>query len=173
MDLSEDGENMKRGSLFVAGLVGFSLIFFSSAGAGPKFMGDASSPTGGNFGLGVLLGDPSGASAKWYLEKVHAIDFAIAYGFQGDGTAQFHADYLFHPHVLVEANDLRVPWFVGVGTAANLKGGYFELGIRFPVGISYLLKSAPVDIVLEFAPGFTFRDPGFRADVAVGSRYYF
>ncbi|HEY8269587.1 MAG TPA: hypothetical protein VIG33_01760 [Pseudobdellovibrionaceae bacterium] len=48
-----------------------------------------------NFGLGIILGDPTGLSAKAKLDERHAIDGALAYSSGRHSGLQLHMDYLW------------------------------------------------------------------------------
>src|SRR5688572_13561434 len=71
------------------------------------------------FGLGVILGDPTGLSAKLYLNGTNALDFALAFDTYGPydrgADGHFHVTYLWHPSVLASGSGVEVPWHVGVG----------------------------------------------------------
>jgi hypothetical protein len=51
------------------------------------------------FGLGLMLGAPSGLSGKYFLSSDNALDFgvgAIGY-YRGRSGLHLHLDYLWHP----------------------------------------------------------------------------
>lgn len=54
------------------------------------------------------------------------------------------------------------------------RGGHTRLGIRFPVGLTYMFDGAPVDIFLEAAPALDIV-PGTSFDIngGLGFRYFF
>ncbi len=140
------------------------------------------------FGLGVVLGDPTGLSAKLYLGSgANAIDFALAFDtydsrdrYDGDAL-YFHATYLWHPSVLASGSVAEMPWHVGVGGFAESdrfggrNDGYDDgIGVRVPIGLDVNLEGAPIqffgDIALRVGilPG-TYID----FDLGLGARYYF
>ena len=49
-----------------------------------------------DFGVGVILGDPTGLSVKMKLDDVNAIDGALAYSSGRYSGLQFHGDYLWN-----------------------------------------------------------------------------
>jgi hypothetical protein len=131
------------------------------------------------FGLGIVLGDPSGLSAKLYLGgTTNAVDFALSFDTYGNRFTQdsvyFHATYLWHPSVVAEGNGVVLPWHVGVGGFIGTNPFYETLGVRVPVGLDANLTAVPVQI---------FGDVGLRVgvipdtyldfDVGLGARYYF
>jgi hypothetical protein len=143
---------------------------------------EASEVGGKPFGLGVVVGDPTGLSAKLYLGgTTNAVDFALAFDTAGiyDDYVYFHATYLWHPSVLASGSGAEVPWHVGVGGFAasdrwDNRGEDDVLGVRVPIGIDVNLESVPLqffgDLGLRLAllPG---TDVDF--DVGVGARFYF
>ncbi|MEE9501339.1 MAG: hypothetical protein V3V48_04650, partial [Candidatus Aminicenantaceae bacterium] len=48
------------------------------------------------FGLGIILGEPTGVSFKNWVGRREAFDVAVAWSFEGEGAIHIHADYLFH-----------------------------------------------------------------------------
>src|SRR5262245_59263497 len=69
------------------------------------------------FGLGLMLGAPTGLSGKYFLGPDTALDFglgAIGYYRHRDGL-HIHADYLWHPVTLVRAEPFWMPLYFGVG----------------------------------------------------------
>src|SRR4051812_6380784 len=48
------------------------------------------------FGLGGMIGAPTGLSMKLYFNPRHALDFGVGVGFLNGNAASVHVDYLFH-----------------------------------------------------------------------------
>src|SRR5215470_10529806 len=99
------------------------------------------------FGLGVILGTPSGLSAKAYLARAHAIDVAIGAAFVHGNGFHISADYLWHPVILADDEAFTLPLYFGVGGRMLLRGedangsSKFHLGPRIPVGILFDFKT--------------------------------
>ena len=51
---------------------------------------------GGNTGIGVMLGEPTGISLKIWNNERTAIDAGLAWSFSGRNAVHLHADYLLH-----------------------------------------------------------------------------
>jgi hypothetical protein len=134
-------------------------------------------------GLGVILGEPTGLSVKYWLDNEQAIDGAAAWSFwDGDGF-QIHADYLWHDFELlgVGGEDAdKLPLYYGVGARLKFRddeGRHHDddtfFGIRIPVGVSYLFKDHPFDLFAEIVPIVDLApDVDLRLDLAVGLRFY-
>ena len=137
------------------------------------------------FGLGVMLGAPTGLSGKFFVSPQHAFDFgvgAIRYYRHRDGL-HLHFDYLWHPIALVKARPFWMPLYFGLGGRvfdfdddANDEG--LAIGIRAPVGLALDFNNVPLDVFFELALVVDFfidyRDEN-AVDVngAVGVRYWF
>jgi len=126
----------------------------------------------GPLGVGVFLGEPTGLSAKLWAGDVSAFDAAVAWSFT-EGTFYLHADYLIHFRTIIEPDVGELPFYFGVGGKINLHQEP-QLGVRVPVGVSYIFESAPVDVFLELAPGIgLYPSTSFDFGGGIGLRYYF
>jgi len=131
------------------------------------------------FGLGIILGEPTGLSAKLWMGKNTAIDGALAWSFGSFGAFGYqgalyaHADYLFHNFDLIKVQKGQLPIYFGVGASvmiANIVG----VGVRVPVGLEYLFANAPVDIFLEVVPMLAVApSTSFGVNAGLGVRYFF
>lgn len=142
---------------------------------------EAEARKGGPFGLGLMIGDPSGLSAKYTLDRTHAVDFGLGFSLEAN-YIHLHADYLFHfgeltrgwpggewlPYVGVGGK----VWVFDTGKGDDDDGG--SIGVRVPFGIALRLDSAPVDFFLEIVPGMRIL-PGTHTDIdgALGARFWF
>ncbi|MBX2979042.1 MAG: hypothetical protein KF905_07095 [Flavobacteriales bacterium] len=142
------------------------------------------------FGLGIVLGEPTGLSAKAWSGGNTAFAFGLAWGGWGrGGYFHAHADYLFHNMNLINVSSGRMALHYGPGFRMrswsgdrywnngryyDSRGGHTRLGVRFPVGLTYMFDGAPVDIFLEAAPTLDLI-PGTSFDIGggLGFRYYF
>lgn len=140
-----------------------------------------------SFGLGLMLGTPSGLAGKYYLTPSTALDFGVgSYGrrFKGYGGLHIHADFLWHPVVLASPKEFELPLYFGIGARIWDHGANDDrredthVGIRAPLGILFELNNTPLDFFLEFALVLDVvvdkDDHGFDDFTgAVGARYYF
>lgn len=126
-----------------------------------------------DFGLGIILGEPTGISLKYWVGSNAAIDGAVAWSFGNNDSLHLHADYLFHKFNLFKVEKGKIPLYYGIGIRVRAEGRT-RVGVRFPVGISYIFEKAPLDIFLELAPLLDLvPDTDFRFNGAIGIRYYF
>ena len=126
-----------------------------------------------DFGLGVILGEPSGLCFKTWIGHKAAIDGAIAWSF-GDGDAfHFHVDYLFHDFDMFSARKGDLVFYYGFGGRIKAQEKS-RVGVRVPLGISYIFEKVPLDIFLELAPGIDLSpSTDFWIHGSIGFRYYF
>lgn len=124
------------------------------------------------FGLGIIVGEPTGLSAKVWTTEYTALDAAMAWSFVGNGFLRVHSDLLFHRY-LIEVDRGQLPVYFGLGARLGLASN-LELGIRFPLGIAYQFESAPVEAFLEVVPVFNLLpQTSIGMDGGIGIRYYF
>ena len=138
----------------------------------------APTPYGGNFGIGLELGDPGGwgASGKIWIDRLNAFQPAVKLG---DRVAILQLDYLWHDFDLIhmKTDNGDMPFYIGVGGDLALERTA-DLAVRGPVGLSYIFnkKDVPLDIFLQIVPTLWFFGGGgssFYLYGELGSRYYF
>lgn len=127
-------------------------------------------------GIGIIVGEPTGISAKKWLSSEHAVDAAVAWSFSHDTRVQVHGDYLYHRSRAFATEDVsgRIPFYFGIGGRAVLGGDDDALiGARFPLGVGKTLRSAPIELFLEIVPILDLvPDTEFDLNGALGVRYY-
>lgn len=126
---------------------------------------------GGNFGLGIIIGEPTGLSCKYWMGSDKAIDGAAAWHLGDNGYLNIHADYLLHNRSLIQSN---VPLYFGLGVGIGFHEEDARIGIRIPLGISYEFPNSPLDAFLEIAPALRILpNTGFGIGAGLGLRFYF
>jgi len=126
-----------------------------------------------DFGLGIILGSPTGLSGKLWLNKNNALDGALAWSFSREGRFQLHGDYLWHNFSLIKVEEGSFPLYYGLGFRVNF-GDETEAGIRFPIGLNYLFSKAPFDVFIEVVPVLqVVKKTDFEIDGAIGARFFF
>ena len=102
------------------------------------------------FGLGIVLGEPTGLSAKLWTGSTNAFDFASAWSFKGEGNLLVQADYVWH-NSLTRTSSGQLMIYYGIGGRAIFQDDPL-VGARIPVGLDYQFTTAPIDIFLEIVP---------------------
>ena len=136
------------------------------------------------FGIGLLLGNPSGLCAKYYFDRWNALAGAAGY-WSGPRVLylRLHLDYLYHPGSLVATPDIDLRFYFGGGLKFasvtqekpnDNPASYGALGVRAPLGLLLNFKGAPLDVFAELAPA-TYFLPAYYPDLdfGVGARYFF
>lgn len=124
-------------------------------------------------GIGIILGSPTGFSIKQNIESTSAIDGAIAWNFGSKASLHLHGDYLVLDNDLIDVRRGIMPVYYGIG-ARILFENENKVGIRFPLGISYLFENSQVELFLEIVPILNIAPATtFGMNGAIGGRYYF
>ena len=150
----------------------------------------ANTPSDRRLGLGIILGEPTGFTGKYWMKSDEATDFGLTYSF--NSFLLIYGDYLWHFHNAFANTDLEgaslSPYVGGgltlfVSTDDNRKDGKLftddstsdvGLGIRVPLGIEWRPVRPPIGVFAEIVPGM-----GFIPDIflffqgGVGIRYFF
>jgi hypothetical protein len=149
-------------------------IACASAGAAEKKQANAIRP--GLFELGLYLGEPTGLSAKYWINRMNAIEGVAAWAFS-QGFLVVAADYLFNFPDIVKIEGETFPLYVGAGAIMRVDmgaGGGISIGARFPLGVLYVFRGVPLEISLELVPGlYLFPDTTFLAMGGIGIRCCF
>jgi hypothetical protein len=132
--------------------------------------------TGGNLGIGIIFGEPTGVSFKYWTGQTIAIDAAAAWSFAGGTAFQIHGDLLFHSFDLFHVETGRMALFYGFGGRFKTRdeNGDARLSFRVPIGISYEFQRTPVELFIEIAPMLDLT-PKTQGAIGggIGFRYYF
>lgn len=156
---------MKRIAAFVA-LVALVTAVLSAAAAAQEV---------GPFGLGIIVGEPTGINAKYYLNRVNAIQGSAAWSLEADNDFQIEGDYLFHRYDWIKVENGELPVYFGIGGEVAFRENRDNLvGIRFPIGLDYIFAGAPLDVFAQIVPIFQVApatDLEFGA--ALGVRFFF
>jgi hypothetical protein len=159
-------------------LIVYAVIFISSS--------YAQSPEGKNFGFGLMVGDPTGLTIKFWTQRSSAI--VIDVGGSYFGSPRIGIDYLWHFNAF-RSNVTKL--YAGFGGALGIgegKGLYYSnnegrfyfrthnglgTGARGVIGVNFIPQSAPLEIFLELGMlvGLT---PSFGSafDSGLGIRFY-
>jgi hypothetical protein len=143
--------------------------------------------TNKHLGVGVIIGEPSGANIKVIFGKYSALDVALGWSFWGTDALEFHCDYLINNYNIlnnlfnIEGEAKLV--YLGLGFRIKFSDSFIKnntnnmlnsIGLRFPFGASYYLNSVPIEFfvevafVLDLIPVTNYDFHG-----GIGARYYF
>ncbi len=156
----------------------------------PRGFGKSNFEANKTFGLGLMLGSPSGLSGKYFLGPSTAFDFGVGVigCCRGRDGIHLHADFLWHPVNLVHTEPFELPLYFGIGGRIfdydwdrdGDRYDGFAIGVRGPLGIAFDFNNVPLDIFIEIALVLDFivddrydDDIFLDLDGAVGIRYWF
>ena len=125
------------------------------------------------FGLGVILGEPTGVSAKGWISSRTAFDAGFAWSFRRSGYLHVHADYLWHFADVVNTSQQVLP-YIGIGGRIGARDNAAIVGVRVPFGMLWIPTNAPIDVFLEIAPIVDLSpETEINANGGIGVRLYF
>lgn len=133
-----------------------------------------------NFGLGVMLGEPTGISAKLWTSNNNALAFGLGWStyhprYDDSGSrVHFHMDYLWHSFDAIRSEE-QFAFHYGIGGRFKDRGGdNGSLAVRGVGGLNWLPRDTPIDVFFELAPSLELTpSTGFGIDGALGARFYF
>lgn len=139
-------------------------------------------------GAGLIIGSPTGISAKFWTSSVNAIDIAIGWSNNGTWTRfgnqyayyytqsllHIHADYLWHSFHVIRSTE-RLPLYYGIGIHFDSGNTVpTAIGLRAVGGIDWMPRTVPLDVFLELAPVFYLSPTaGLGLDAGIGARFFF
>lgn len=147
----------------------------------------------GPFGLGLVLGEPSGLTGKYWMDGAQAVQGHLAFSLdehdRGRDYVVVIADYLYHIDVFnMRSSSVDLPIYVGIGGKVSIRTGDdrwcqehhnscdsdLGVGVRIPIGLDLLLRKAPLEFFLEIVPGLrVIPSTDGDVDAGLGARYYF
>jgi hypothetical protein len=127
------------------------------------------------FGIGIIVGEPTGINAKYFISRANAIQGSMAWSVEGNNDIQIMGEYLFHRYDWIKVSRGELPVYFGIGGLISFREATDNIiGVEFPVGLDYLFDGAPFDVfgqivpILELAPATE-----FNLNAAIGARFYF
>jgi len=130
------------------------------------------------FGLGIVLGEPTGISANYRMSPRHSIDGAVAWDLSDDDF-HLHSDYLWLKPKALRLDEVALDVYFGVGGRMVFidrrnEEDNFRLGVRGPVGLSYMFDDPRVEVFGELALTMNLiESTSIDLDGGLGARYYF
>ncbi len=143
-------------------------------------------PKGKKFGVGIILGEPTGLTAKYWTTNDNAFDFSLGNSYLG--TLRLGVDYLFHFNAF---NSNVTSIYAGPGIAIGFgrssgvlynnqgKAWYRSddnvgLGTRGLVGVNIIPKKTSIEFFGELGVLVGFNPTTYtNVEGAIGLRYYF
>lgn len=133
----------------------------------------------------LLFEEPAGLGNNWLSEAAKDASTAAAWSLIGINSFQLHANSLWHNYDLIKTRKLMesLSIYYGIGGRMKFKGSNgvkgnkdedARLGMRSPLGISYVLQEKPVELFAELVPILDIvPETRLGVGVGIGARYYF
>jgi len=124
------------------------------------------------FSFGMALPNPAGVSVKYWTSDTHALAAFSSWSTK-NSKYLFQLDYLTHDFSAIPIEPGAAPFYYGLGVRVQTqKGRSSETSLRIPVGISYLMDTAPLDLFAELGPRIRITpSTKFKLNIAFGIRY--
>jgi hypothetical protein len=113
------------------------------------------------WGLGAVIGAPTGLSVNYFLQENKTVHTTLAYDLSGDDDFQLASHYTWRKNNL-NLNKLKLGWFYGAGARIAFKdhGDHhhshnkhnddtFELGPSGTIGLFHEFTDAPLEVFLK------------------------
>jgi len=137
----------------------------------PLFLISAVSATPpSRYGLGLMLPDPTGLSAKAWLLGSTAVAGGLGWSAEKNHYLHLHADLLWTALHLEPGRELALDFYLGAGSKIIFRD-HDKAWLRIPLGMEFLSSRSPFNIFFEVVPSYNFSK--FRLLGAVGFRTIF
>lgn len=144
----------------------FSRLFFVIALAALALL---PKPAQAQFGLGVVLGEPTGVTAR-FMSGGNNFQVHAAWSFFHGDAFRISGDYLRSGNL---SSENFPPFYFGIGARIKF-ASESQVTIRFPLGLNHFFRNDPFEIFGEVVPGLrVIPNTDFDLGLAVGFRYYF
>ncbi len=126
-----------------------------------------------------LAPNPVGANLKVWTSDRQAVSAMTSF-FIGDDSRTnpsywlIQGDYLFHNFNKLDVGEGLMALYMGGGGQLTVReDAENQFALRVPLGINYMMGSAPIDVFAEVAPTLQLTEASaLRFDGAIGFRYF-
>jgi hypothetical protein len=128
----------------------------------------------GELGVGFMVGQPVGVTAKKWVSSTQAIDAGAGWSIGRNPHFNLHSDYLWHKtDALYFQDDTPLDFYFGAGARLSFDDE-IELGARVPVGLAHFFNDRGAEAFFEIAPVMNLiPETNLEGDVMLGLRIYF
>lgn len=123
-------------------------------------------------GVGAMINDPTGLSAKVWLNENLAIDGALSFSLaENSSRIYFHTSVL--EHRAMDTENFQLYYGLGMRLIWTDVTDDFITGLRIPGGVAYSIEDSKIEPFFELVPTLDF-SPSFRFGFAgaLGLRLY-
>lgn len=125
------------------------------------------------FGVGAIINNPNGLSAKAWVNDQFAIDAAFTFSLSDNFSQVYlHGDVLQHSDA-IHAEGLQLYYGLGIRLLWDDLTDDLNSGLRGPIGTEYSFEGSNIKSFIEIVPTLDFTpDASFFFSGAVGMRVY-
>ena len=132
-----------------------------------------------DFGAGIILGEPTGLTFKYWKASTRAIDGGFAYS--ANEFLLLYADHLWHfPAFSASLARSSIQPYLGLGGVFFISNRSHRtdqekvLGVRIPFGAEWKPGAPPLGVFVELVPGLGIIPATYGLfQGGIGARYYF
>lgn len=129
-------------------------------------------------GIGLVLGMPSGISARHWIASDRSIEVNAGWSIVSKSRFLLNASYLWNKNDVVELKDETFDVFFGGGLSVRTKSGNQDgelvFGPRLPVGLSYFFADPKIELFGEAGLNVgIIPSSDIYFDAGLGVRFYF
>ncbi len=141
------------------------------------------------WGIGAVIGAPTGLSANYFLSESRTIHTTIAYDFDGDDELQLASHYTWRRND-IGLEKVKIGWFYGAGAKFayadhdsyydhhhqehHHDGDHFSIGPSGTIGLFHEFTEVPVEVFLKGNLTVNIiQDTDVDADAMLGVHYNF
>ena len=127
------------------------------------------------FGLGIMVGEPTGVNGKLWLSGTTSLDMAAAWSLESNSGFQGQLDYVWHNFGVFNVSKGKLPLYYGVGGRFKTwENSDDSIGVRIPVGLDYMFENSRFDVFFEIVPTLNLTpSTDFDLNAALGGRFFF
>ena len=127
------------------------------------------------FGIGVIIGEPTGITGKYMIDNNSAVDAGIGWETSGDNELHIYGDYLFHLYDVIKVPKGKLPIYFGGGARWVIRDNKDnKLGVRIPIGLEYVFEDISLGAFVELVPVVNLTpDTDVDFEAGTGIRYFF
>jgi hypothetical protein len=121
-------------------------------------------------GIGIMLGDPTGISGKYWLSEKSAVSLGISWSVIKERLTLL-GSYNKEIEIKTEIKEGKFFFYPGVGLFVNIPSSF---GIYIPLGLDFNFKKYPINVFFEIDPGIKILpETTFSIFGYIGARYVF
>ena len=133
----------------------------------------ARAESGDGFGLGLIIGQPTGLTAGFGLSDNTMIDAALGLDWLDERDFYVHVEFDYYLPTLIKGSSVELSAYLGIG-GFIVDHADIGLGARAPFGLSLDFANVPLQIFGEAALLVPLiPDVDFDVKGAIGFRYWF